>query len=170
MPSDEFVRSVSADALVANAGDRQLNFFTEGTRHRKKPFCIADLRGAVLAFGFGRRTCPMETILVKIFATALALSQVTTAPDAREDALRPRPRSAAGRAALARGLHAYAQGLRHRGHQPRRPDRHRDGRSAGGCRREQGVSRHQFRRSANRLPAVLQEREGRRTRRSISAT
>jgi len=29
-----------------------------------------------------RRATPMETILVKIFATALALSQVTTTPDA----------------------------------------------------------------------------------------
>ena len=33
----------------------------------------------------------MEAILVKIFATALALSQVTTAPDAVQNRVRPHP-------------------------------------------------------------------------------
>src|SRR5438067_541757 len=63
-------------------------------------------------------------------------------------------------ATVARGLHPYAQGLRRRGHQSRRGDRDCDERPAGN-RREQAVPRHQFCRSANRLPAVLQEREGR---------
>ena len=73
----------------------------------------------------------METLLVKIFATALALSQVTTDAGRGEDRVRPRPRSAAGGAAAAGRLHPYAQGLRYREHQPRRADRHRDGRPAG---------------------------------------
>ena len=73
----------------------------------------------------------METLLVKIFATALALSQVTTAPDAVKTQFDREPDQAGGGAAAARGLHAYAQGLRHRGHQSRRSDRDRHGRSAG---------------------------------------
>jgi penicillin-binding protein 1A len=57
----------------------------------------------------------METLLVKIFAAALALSEVTTAPDTvatRFD--RVADQAAVGE--LLRGLCPYAQGLRHRGH------------------------------------------------------
>src|SRR5436305_3413577 len=60
---------------------RQLNLLADGTRHRKKPFCIADLRGGSSRLWLWPPHLPMESILVKIFATALALSQVTTAPD-----------------------------------------------------------------------------------------
>ena len=82
----------------------------------------------------------MNPILVKIFATALALSQVTTRPDAVKTAFDPVAGHGRGGADPARRLRAHAQGLRHRGHQPRRPDRHRDGRSAGAHRRDQGVA------------------------------
>ena len=112
----------------------------------------------------------METLLVKMFATALALSQVTITPDAvktqfdRDAGPSRRSPSCCSR------LRPYAQGLRPRGHQSRRPDRHRARRPASGRRRDQGVSRHQLCRSANRLSAVLQERARSQRRRSTSAT
>ena len=101
----------------------------------------------------------MEALLVKIFATALALSQVTTAPDAvqtRFDRTRDQPRVAqllqAGCAHMRKAFdiedinldELIATALD-------------DPQSV---RRQQGVSRHQFCRPAERLSAVLQEREG----------
>jgi hypothetical protein len=60
----------------------------------------------------------MEALLAKIFATALALSQVTTTPDAVKTQF-DRTRDQEGGTAAGRGLQAHAQGFRHRGHQPR---------------------------------------------------
>ena len=101
------------------------------------------------------------SLLVKIFATALTFSQVTVGPDTIKTEFDPVQDQHEVVAAAARRLRPHAQGVRHRGHQYRRPDRDRDGRSGGGLRRAAAVPRHEPRRPAHRLPAVLQERDGR---------
>ncbi len=113
----------------------------------------------------------METILVKIFATALALSQVTTTPDAVKTAVRPRRRTSR------RSRKLLQAGCTHMRKAFDIEDINLDelittahGRSAGADRRDQGLPGINFCRSARRLSAVLQEREGRQARRSISAT
>ena len=78
-----------------------------------------------------------------------------------EDRIRSRQRSGPGRAASQGRLRAHAQGVRHRGSQSRRADRHRDGGSEVHRRRNPGVPRHQLRRSRHRLQAVLRQRSGR---------
>ena len=100
---------------------------------------------------------PMETILVKIFATALALSQVTTTPDAVKtqfDRVRDQEQ-------VAQLLHA---GCTHMRKAFDIEDINLEeliatamDDPAGGRWREQGFSRHQFCRSANGVPGVLQE-------------
>ena len=102
----------------------------------------------------------METLLVKIFATALALSQVTTTPDAVKtqfDRDRDQPQ-------VAQLLHA---GCTHMLKAFELEDINIDDLIATAMddpqaiSGEQGAARHRFCRSADRLPAVLQGREGR---------
>ena len=118
----------SEDRLVPSAGERPgaiaISCFADVDRSLGRRISNPQLELGVLPR-------PMNAILVKIFATALTLSQVTTQPDAIKTEFDPVARPGRGGAAPARRLRPHAQGLRHRGHQPRRPDRHRDGRPAG---------------------------------------
>ena len=56
----------------------------------------------------------MDLILVKIFATALALSEVMTQPQAVEDPFRCRGRPGQGGADATRRVRPYAPGIRYR--------------------------------------------------------
>ena len=97
------------------------------------------------------------------FSPALALSQVTTTPDAIKTEF--------DRIAIRQRWPAAARGCTHMRKAFDIEDINLDDLivtamdDPQAMRREQGVSRHQFRRPAHRLPAVLQERDGRRSRR-----
>ena len=102
----------------------------------------------------------MEMLLVKIFATALALSQVVTAPES----LKTRFDRVTDQAVAAQLLRA---GCTHMRKAFDIEDINLDELIATAMdgpqcnrRREQGLSRHQFRRFADRLPAILQKRAG----------
>ena len=110
----------------------------------------------------------MSTILVKIFATALVLSQVTTQPEAVKTEFDP-----------VRDQAEVVQLLRDGCTQMRKAfdiedinlddliATAMDDPQALDC-RHQGAARPELRRPAHVLPPVLQERDGGRTRRSIS--
>ena len=110
----------------------------------------------------------METLLVKIFATALALSQVTTAPEAittRFDRQTDQPKVAellrAGCTHMRKAFDIEDINL-----DELIATAMDDPQAIG---REQDLPRHQFRRSADRISTVLQERDRWQGRRSTSA-
>src|SRR6185369_7569079 len=59
-------------------------FIRKGNSPPQKAILQRSFKGGRLGLGFGSSPShgPMESLLIKIFATALALSQVTTTPDA----------------------------------------------------------------------------------------
>src|ERR1700747_3375555 len=103
----------------------------------------------------------MESILVKILATALALSQVTTAPDA----VKTRFERAQDQQQVAELLRAGCTHMRKAFdiEDINLEDLIATALRSAGRGREQGVPRDQFLRPANGLPGILQERESRST-------
>ena len=103
----------------------------------------------------------MDMILVKLFATALALSEVMTQPQAVKTQFDPAKDQDAVVQILRDGCAHMRQAFDIEFDQCRRPDHHRARRSSGGRRQHQGVPRAEFRGPQYRLQTILQERDRR---------